>query len=1556
MAEAWATSVASNLVSKLGEYLIAPIGNQFGYVLCYKSYINDLKNRVKELETGRERVQRLVDEAMYDGKHIHTDIKNWLESVENKAKEAENLLKQGESAKIACFHRWLPNPMVRHPIGRKVKKMTRVIQGLHEKSQNSNFQKVYYENTPIGIVADATSAARSVNNKEDVLESRASIIEDLMKAIANDKVSVVGVHGPGGVGKSRLLEDVERRVKEEKLFDVVAKANISRNPDLKTIQGEIAYALGLKIMNEETARGRADLLCRRLESGPKKSILIILDNLWKKLELKEVGIPCRDDNKIIGCKLLLTSRYRDVLLTDMGSDQEFRLNKLKHGEARMLFERTVGDRVNNPDFEPLVDGVVKNCGGLPLLIISLAKRLKHGGLAAWRNALTNIEGSDVKSLVELNYNDLKNERIKSLFLACALDSGRISTRYTFVYCMGLGLFKKSNHTVEKARDRFIIDLQSLQDSSLVLDSDNVERFRMHDIFVEVAISIASTEWNALVGRKDYGFKEWSKDELRKCTAISFPHVGIDDLPKNLDCPNLRILLLLESHLSLEIPESFFESMEKLQVLDFSGFSFTSLPSSVEFLNNLKSLCLEYCHLEDLTIIGKLKGLQFLSLYRSAFTRLPIEIGELKELKYLDLRGCTKLKVIEPGMLESLVNLEELYIEDSFDQWEAEDEELRSNASLAELKNMKKLSTLYIAIPHSANLSRDLLFMKLNKHKIQVGDVWDWSGEYKESRTLKLKLDLGSLILEEWMQRCLQITEDLHLDGMQDGNDSIHDLCVEGFRELKHLHVQKSPSLQYIVHSSENVPCIAFSRLESLFLKNLNKMEKICHDCLSPESFSKLKIVKLDNCGEIKHLFPSSMKKIFLQLEEIEISRCQSMQQIVTDAKADEDGDEIDDDPKVKSCNLRKLTLQNLPEIMSFWKTMEHSVAFFNGQQVSLPGLESLTLSELPKLKEIWSSQFPLDMSSLKFLKVGDCTLLSSIIPSFIPMKLQNLEAITIERCQLIREVFDLEGLTASEDAEILSQLTKVTLIDLPSMGCIWHKNSRRTPCFRNLRSLKEIMNVQEEESEEDATTNTLEFPLLTSLSLEKLPNLKTFSYGKYYIHFPSLTRLRISECLKMMTFSSVEGPQHLTIADTGFQQAFGLINSGLSFPVFFNQKIMFPRVEDLTLSSLCGLRRIWHNELPEGSFCRLASITRFQSLKIIEVVRCTSLEALMEHVAVNTKKRQQYPVLLDLKELKLWHLPRLNAVVTGSTKVTLGLPCLTNVSLHCSPSLRCLFTNGTARTLDKLETLNVSDCNNMQEIVAIEDGEVRKLKVVKFSHLRTLKLCSLKSLITFSSRSCAYDLSILECTEFKAFMLRQPVPHLEMMNEGAAGFDEAPYYLFDEKVIFPKLEELHLTGIQSRELWKNEMPDEFICRLKVLEVKQCHNLLNVIPSFMWKRLLHYMESLTVESSNSIEGIYTLEGINVMEREAASSSQMRELSLFDLPNLTYVWNNEDLPNLCLHNLTSIRVEKCPRLRNPFTMSMAKSPGELKYLGLGGCEEMEYVLARGRKKPQEAAKQL
>ena len=78
------------------------------------------------------------------------------------------------------------------------------------------------------------------------------------------------------------------------------------------IQGEIADKLDLKL-DKETLSGRANLLRARLSKEKNQKILVILDDIWKKLDLDEIGIPCN------GCKVVVTSRNRDILSCEMGT-------------------------------------------------------------------------------------------------------------------------------------------------------------------------------------------------------------------------------------------------------------------------------------------------------------------------------------------------------------------------------------------------------------------------------------------------------------------------------------------------------------------------------------------------------------------------------------------------------------------------------------------------------------------------------------------------------------------------------------------------------------------------------------------------------------------------------------------------------------------------------------------------------------------------------------------------------------------------------------------------------------------------------------------------------------------------------------------------------------------------------------------------------------------------------------------------------------------------------------------------------------------------------------
>ena len=101
-------------------------------------------------------------------------------------------------------------------------------------------------------------------------------------------------------------------------------------------------------------------------------------------------------------------------------------------------------------------------------------------------------------------------------------------------------------------------------------------------------------------------------------------------------------------------------MRKLRVVDFTTMQLLLLPSSVDLLVNLQTLCLVEC-MYDIAIIGKLKNLEILSFWGSGIVKLPEELVHLTKLRQLDLSNCFKLKVIAPNAISRLVRVEELYM-------------------------------------------------------------------------------------------------------------------------------------------------------------------------------------------------------------------------------------------------------------------------------------------------------------------------------------------------------------------------------------------------------------------------------------------------------------------------------------------------------------------------------------------------------------------------------------------------------------------------------------------------------------------------------------------------------------------------------------------------------------------------------------------------------------------------------------------------------------------------------------------------------------------------------
>ncbi|XP_058093035.1 disease resistance protein At4g27190-like [Magnolia sinica] len=1079
-------------VLQIGKVVYEPAMEHGDYLVHYKSHVDNFKNEVESLKNIRGDVMRLVDDACRRKEELKADVEEWLKSVEEVKEDAGRLV-SGAEGSAGCLSGWLPNCYVRYNLGKEAKQKTNYVKELQ--SIGRSFRSVSFS-LPLPSTDSMLAGGDYV-----AFASREAAVEEIMQALSNEAIGTIGVYGMGGVGKTTLMKEMGKLVKRKGLFNDVVMVEVSLEPKPSKIQAEIAGQLGLKL-NKDSEAVRKGQLLERLQ-GTKT--LVILDNVWEQLDLVEIGIPCGPNGQ--GCKIMLTTR--DKYVCNMHGSQTIMIEVrfLTEMESLDLFKVMICSDVDSSILEEYGKDIVKECGGIPLLLAAVGTALRPKDKKVWADALTRLRrGSMIGEIfpgLQLSYEFLETNEIKSCFLFCCLfpEGSDIDIETLVRYGFGEE-FLDEVETLKEARERVHSLIDKLKARCLLLDGYQEGYVKMHDCVRDVTRSIASKDENGFLVRAGVEMKDWPrKEKLNKCKRISLIRSTISMLPAEPDCPNLLTLLFQENYSLKKFPDSFFRGMKSLVVLDLSYTGISSLPC----VTTLRVLLLNKCFdLTDLSLLGEMEKLEILSLIGTNIRELPEEVGRLSNLKLLDLSYTRYLERVPPNVVRRLQCLEELYMRGSFSAWEVKGTGDGNNASLVEVVSLDRLTMLDISVKNAECFSQETSFSCTNLSRFYVtgcrdyqmrGDRFSMAVEGKYRRiSLEISKPVSSFV------KCLiERSEELELVRSKHSD-------VERWEKMFKYGLAPVPKdlrfLKFCDWANPFLPsCLLQSaKIELLWIVDCQKMEKMVQDedgdAASPvkplwaSAFENLQFLEVKGCIALKNLLSWKLARALEQLKKLIVDGCIEMEVIITNGGAA--------DTSVLP-HLQEIYLMNMPNLKSF--------------------CEGEALLELRSLLTIRVIR----CSSVKRHLLGPSSALSlqymngeSILPSNLPLKMRLEPRMEIIGCQTLEKIVpdEYENLPSLMKAVRPSLFENLQFLNM--QHCHGFKNLLSWRLARALEQLKKlkVQGCNEMEviigygGEVDSST----FPRLHSIHLEDMPKLRCFCEGEVLLKLRSLLAIRVIRC------------------------------------------------------------------------------------------------------------------------------------------------------------------------------------------------------------------------------------------------------------------------------------------------------------------------------------------------------------------------------------------------------------------------------------------------------------
>ncbi|XP_057989230.1 disease resistance protein RPV1-like [Hevea brasiliensis] len=543
------------------------------------------------------------------------------------------------------------------------------------------------------------------------IESRVEKVEWLI----NDK-QVMGIWGMGGIGKTTIAQEVFRRNKNK--FDghcfVENVRETMTKQSSKSVRDKIICQL-LRDKNLHIDTSDLDVFTRRRLQSIK--IFIVFDDVDDFNHLK--NLAGERDLYCEGSRIIVTSRYRQVLEYVCSKDGIYEVENLIHSQGLELFSlHAFKQNLPKEGYMELSEKATTYAGFNPLALKVLGSHLFNMGIEEWKSELKKLKGESLEKIqyVLKTSNDELGKIEKKIFLdvACFFkgqnkdEVERTLEVFGFYPKSGIPrLINKSLITVSSLNEIHMHDLLEQMGKDIVIKeckqpggcsrlwnyedishvlttemgTENVEGILLYTPW-SCSLKLSATAFMKMCNLRFVKVTRDPRNIIEFCPSqVHLPHnfefcpqmlrylhwdyYPLESLPLNFWPNNLVELYMRHSKL-IQLwnggdKVQFIRTLGNLKLMDLSySYNLIGIPDLSSIAPNLEFLYLKGCSsLVEIPSLQNLKIPRNIKFY-TGIERLPSSIKHLSQLFKLSLNRCDKLVTL-PSSIGNLKRLEGLHL-------------------------------------------------------------------------------------------------------------------------------------------------------------------------------------------------------------------------------------------------------------------------------------------------------------------------------------------------------------------------------------------------------------------------------------------------------------------------------------------------------------------------------------------------------------------------------------------------------------------------------------------------------------------------------------------------------------------------------------------------------------------------------------------------------------------------------------------------------------------------------------------------------------------------------